>query len=569
MRQLAIAVLAVLPAFAQQTQQQAPQQTFFTESIEVRVINVDVVVTKDGHPAAGLTKDDFELLENGKPQPITNFLEIRGEAAPPAGHAAAPAAPAETPKPSQDLRGRNIVVFIDSTSVQGFTRDRILPTLQQFIERAMDKGDRVMVVSWNPGLKVDLPFTTHRTEASTVLQRMVGTLTAGTRSRSDFAEAQRDILQAASGMTQTQPGPVGQVTLIRPPISDGIARARFYTDRVIFAQSQRIEALKSVLASLRGLSGRNALVLLTDQLTTNPALPIFQFLEGQKDKFDGASGFSAIVEAKQFEDPRIVSELADLANSTGVVLYPISASGLGVDNENISAERSAGEYSAVTRSIVTADEGLVTLRQIAAATGGTALTGSNNFQLAFDTVAQDMANYYSLGYHTEGQRQDAVRTISVKLKKKGYNVRTRETFVEKSLGSEMQDAVASNLLYPITKNDLNVTMVSAGPAANTENERRIVPVYVKIPTSNLTLIPDGTDLVGQFSSFTAFMRRDGRVSEVKKLQHQLRFPADSLKRRKEITVKLDLTVDDKTEDVSVGVMDDASHVTGFARLGVS
>jgi hypothetical protein len=198
-----------------------------------------------------------------------------------------------------------------------------------------------------------------------------------------------------------------------------------------------------------------------------------------------------------------------------------------------------------------------------------ALTHSNNFDLAFNTLTQDMISYYSLGYHTEGERKDAVRSIAVKLKKKGYTVRSRASFIERSLTTEMQDAVAANLLYPIAKNDLNVSMAKGGPPATSADQHIVMPVVIRIPTSNLTLIPDGTDLVGQFSSYTAFMRRDGRVSDVKRTQHQLRFPADSLKRRKEITVKYDLTIDDKTDGVSVGIMDDASHVTGFATLAIT
>src|SRR5262249_1682411 len=47
-------------------------------SVEVRVVNVDVVVTdKAGHRVTGLTKNDFEILEDGKPQTITNFDEER------------------------------------------------------------------------------------------------------------------------------------------------------------------------------------------------------------------------------------------------------------------------------------------------------------------------------------------------------------------------------------------------------------------------------------------------------------------------------------------------------------
>jgi hypothetical protein len=353
----------------------------------------------------------------------------------------------------------------------------------------------------------------------------------------------------------------------KPDIRDGILTAQNHGMKLAFEQSQRVEAIKSVLASMRGLNGRNAMVVLTNQLLINPALPIFFHLETIKDNFKNSVTYNAYNEAKRFEQPTLVKEIADLANSTGVTLYPISASGLASGFENVASDHLANEARQPGHISQNSEDGLLTLRQIAGATGGSALTGSNNFDLAFNTLAQDMASYYSLGYHTEGQRKDVVRSISVKLRRKGYAVRTREAFVERSTNSEMEDAVAANLLYPVSKNDLSVTLSKAGAPATTD-EQVVVPVFIHIPTSGLTLIPDGTDLVGQFSSYTAFMRRDGKVSEVKHQQHQLRFPADSLKRRKEITVKYDLTIDAKTDDVSVGIMDDTSHVTGFARMQI-
>ena len=49
----------------------------FIETMEVRVVNVDVVVRdKKGNPVSGLTTDDFRILENGQPVEITNFLEV-------------------------------------------------------------------------------------------------------------------------------------------------------------------------------------------------------------------------------------------------------------------------------------------------------------------------------------------------------------------------------------------------------------------------------------------------------------------------------------------------------------
>ena len=54
-----------------------PQQPL-VETIEVRVANVDVVVRdRHGNPVVGLTKDDFELFDDGARQNLTNFYEVR------------------------------------------------------------------------------------------------------------------------------------------------------------------------------------------------------------------------------------------------------------------------------------------------------------------------------------------------------------------------------------------------------------------------------------------------------------------------------------------------------------
>src|SRR5689334_8108116 len=51
-------------------------QTFF-ESIDVNVVNVEVYVTdRDGKRVQGLTRDDFQVLEDGKPVEITNFYAV-------------------------------------------------------------------------------------------------------------------------------------------------------------------------------------------------------------------------------------------------------------------------------------------------------------------------------------------------------------------------------------------------------------------------------------------------------------------------------------------------------------
>jgi Ca-activated chloride channel homolog len=64
---------AVVVALAAVTTGVAPQHTFRTG---VDLVHFSVIVTdKQGSPITGLTADDFELVEEGKPQAITYFLE--------------------------------------------------------------------------------------------------------------------------------------------------------------------------------------------------------------------------------------------------------------------------------------------------------------------------------------------------------------------------------------------------------------------------------------------------------------------------------------------------------------
>jgi VWFA-related protein len=64
----------------------APQEPIATFRAGVRAIQIDAVVTdNDGNPVRGLTIDDFEITERGKPRPITTFeaVDIPIETQPP------------------------------------------------------------------------------------------------------------------------------------------------------------------------------------------------------------------------------------------------------------------------------------------------------------------------------------------------------------------------------------------------------------------------------------------------------------------------------------------------------
>ena len=143
-RILALFTLAATSLVAQQ--QQPNQLPKLTESIDVKVINVDVVVTdKKGNAINGLTKDDFELFENGQPKLISNFYEVQGKKATNVSIAPPEAAkPAAAPPPAEEINEnlrRRIIFYIDNLSLMPFNRNRVFKEMKEFAKNVMRPGD--------------------------------------------------------------------------------------------------------------------------------------------------------------------------------------------------------------------------------------------------------------------------------------------------------------------------------------------------------------------------------------------------------------------------------------------
>ena len=116
-----------------------------SESIEVSIVNVDVVVTdRQGNRVKGLTAEDFEIRESGKVQPITNFAEYGSMAAEgKTGLERARAAQA-APRPP-----RTIVVFVEWMRMPPFEAERMYGGLRTMLRNALGPDDRAMIATWS------------------------------------------------------------------------------------------------------------------------------------------------------------------------------------------------------------------------------------------------------------------------------------------------------------------------------------------------------------------------------------------------------------------------------------
>ncbi|MFP5286109.1 MAG: VWA domain-containing protein, partial [Thermoanaerobaculia bacterium] len=149
---LSVLMLAVVaPALPAGTQE--PGDEVFGEAIDVRVVNVEAVVTdKQGKRVQGLTAADFRLLVDGKEVPIDYFTEVAG-----GEMASYPSEPSE-PAPATAVApggkvGTSYLVFIDDSFSIGAHRDLVLDRLVKDLGR-LRPADRMAVVAFD-GRRID------------------------------------------------------------------------------------------------------------------------------------------------------------------------------------------------------------------------------------------------------------------------------------------------------------------------------------------------------------------------------------------------------------------------------
>jgi len=549
------ALLVAATAAAQQPQPQSNELPKLTETIDVRVINVDVVVTdKKGNPVTGLTKDDFQLYENGVPKNISNFYEVQGNKAlhaentPVAAPDAKPA-PAETAAAvePENMR-RRVIFYIDNLSLAPFNRNRVFKDMKQFAKDVLRPGDEAMIATFNRSMKVRLPFTRDLEAIQSMLDTIAGESGEGIANRSES----KDVIDRIQNDAQT--------------MDDAVGYARQYAQSVEHDLRQSVESLNALMSTLAGVEGKKILVLTTEGFQMEPGREMFYLID-EVGRQKGWESGSSLLQGMEFDATRDIQSIAQTANANGITLYAIHAGGLAAMSEGMSADQQQATPFIVSQEAVS--NSTESLQMIADMTGGLASINTNNFAQAFKNIERDLDSYYSLGYRAGTERVDRQRNLEVRVKNRNYIVRSRQTFVEKSTYAEMNDRVIANLLYKTKANDLHILVRTGTPVP--QDDLFKVPVEIQIPMESLTLLPQGNEYMGGFSVYVAVANKDGDMSDVNRQSHQIRVPADDFKKLKGkyYAYDVDLLMEGGPNRISIGVIDDVSSVTGFDRIPIN
>jgi VWFA-related protein len=290
----------------------------FGESIDVRVVNVEAVVTdRAGHRVTGLKPSDFRLRVDGKEVPIEYFNEINdGQAlAPPAadGQAAKPTAAPAVQGVAEGAVGTYYLVFIDDYFAVASKRDSILRSIKGDLSR-LGPNDRMAIVAYDGGrLAMLSSWSGSPADLAKAFDKAMERKPRGL----DRLKEQRELVHDDAFASQaTADGAPLDLNVLQTGLND---RQRVYAEGLVRQLKGDVQAAVSTMRALAAPQGRKVMLLLSGgwpfsintYISGGVGLPIKQIPDGEE----------------------IFRPLANTANLLGYTLYPVDLPGGTADSD--------------------------------------------------------------------------------------------------------------------------------------------------------------------------------------------------------------------------------------------
>lgn len=500
----ALVLLAAFPSFAAQAPEAAAGS--FGEAIDVRVVNVEAVVTgRDGERVRGLTAQDFRLLVDGREVPIEFFTEIvDGSVVSPAARAAG-----AIPAVEQQTVGRSVLVFIDDSFSLAPQRNQVLQQVERSLSRLAPR-DRVAVVAFN-GRQLDLLSDWTDDDG-----RVVAAL-ADARKRRSYGQhirAQRKLfdIQLAQGSKVQgfvpQPVPTTQNDIgggrwgEAPTIDIESLGAEF---ALLDIETPLARVVSAAAAAMRGLpapQGRKVMMLLSggwpliEREALGSLLSPNRIFHGMNDN--------------------VYRSLIDTANLLGYTLYPVDVPGL--DGGSTGADIRAQDFAASGGLISTSWE-LSThyaLDYLARETGGKAALNSARLE-AMERMVADTGTYYWLGFTPAWRADDQRHDTELRTRRPGLKVRSRSGFSDLSRQTELAMSTEGLLMFGGSAGQAPAGQrikVEMGRPRRTGPSTMSLPIVLHVPAEALTVIPAGGKYVMEATLALGALDRWGGRSDL-------------------------------------------------------
>jgi VWFA-related protein len=373
--------------------QSAPRDpnTFRTD---VEAVEVDVrVVDAAGHPVRGLTRDDFELFEDGVRQDVRTFT--------PVDVPNAPLARTITLEPDvqtnrRPFDGRIYVLVLDDLHTHPLHSSRVKRAAQRFLDEYMASNDRVAIVTTSGRTDASQELTSSRSALLAALERFQGRkVRSSTLERIDQYYMNRDVLERRNDGRPER-------------IDDPLIHERGYQARLA------LDTLANVARWLGTVPARRKALLFVSEGIDYDIHDVFENKEA-----------STIVSSTR--------DAITAATRGNVTIYGIDPRGLTLGDDGIEVASLPEDTTlnlgttSMQREVQLSQD---SLRTLADETGGFALVNANDLSGGFERIVKENTHYYLLGYQPSNTRRDGrFRKLEVRVKRPGARVLARRGYV--------------------------------------------------------------------------------------------------------------------------------------------
>jgi VWFA-related protein len=409
------------PALTAPTQSQQPARSSDDDLVRITInlVQVDPVITdKNGKEVTDLRPDEVQILEDGKPQKITNFSyvplespEVSGrEAATKPADRNAPYTPPVRLRPEQVRR--TIALVVDDLGLSFESSYEVRRALKKFVDQQMQPDDLVAIIRTGGGIGALQQFTSDKRQLYAAVEKVKWN-PLGRGGVGAFAPISSDPPLAPAATRDERANQLEKEAQERAQSSKEDAD-QFRED--LFAVGT-LGAVNYILKGLRELPGRKSIVLISD-------------------------GFKIFSRADPVGSDRILTalkRLTDLANRASVVIYTLDARGLQVleltaadSIGGMTSEQIEQSLSNRRSDFFESQQGL---NYLAKQTGGLAIRDNNDLNNGLKRVIDDQRGYYLIGYRPDESTFERIsgrrkfHTLSLKVTRPGkYHVRMPNGF---------------------------------------------------------------------------------------------------------------------------------------------
>jgi VWFA-related protein len=476
MRRLALAFVVASTGVATLAGQQPssqPQTPTPTLRASVEQVVVDVVVTDaNGAVVPGLTAADFEIREDGAPQPIVTFSEVvlpfvrrePGAAAPP---------PAEVRSNRAMAEGRVYLLLLDDLFVMASRTPAVQKVARDFIDRYVQPGDLVAVTTTGGMAGTSQAFTEDMSLVARAVDRFVG---------KKVRSAAVDKLEQAYRAREMDPQRTRRAGNANTPFNrDGaVLGVNAIDDDVLDRGRLSLRTVKNAVQSMTSVAGRRKTVVYISEGVDIPLGP-----------------------GDSTEIAREVHAILGQAARANVAVYALSPRGLHGMGDEMSEIRAlpTGQTGPIganyTLSDIQKEQRIADtmLRTVAEGTGGIAMVDANQLSTALDRIVAESSHYYLLGYTPPNPKRDGrYRAIDIALRKPGLHATARKGYAapdDREVRPEplkgLPPELGTLLRQPLPAAGLPLAVSAVAFPAVTDN----VSVTVEIGPGALTFMPRG------------------------------------------------------------------------------